>query len=66
MPPWSELGTPHHQAPLASMVIADSTAQAGEWVQQEDKVLRILRLDRLRAEGLCHFATCGTTRTALT
>jgi multidrug efflux pump subunit AcrA (membrane-fusion protein) len=38
------------KAPLAGMVV-QTYHRRGEWVQPGEKVLRILRLDRLRAEG---------------
>lgn len=41
------------EAPLTGMVV-DVNARRGEWVEPGDKVLRIVRLDRLRAEGFLH------------
>lgn len=38
------------EAPLAGVVV-QVIARRGEWVQPGDKILRIVRLDRLRAEG---------------
>ncbi len=40
-------------APLAGMVV-DVKRQRGEWVMPGEQVLRILRLDRLRADGFIH------------
>lgn len=39
-------------APLAGMVV-EVRRRRGEWVQPGDEVLRIVRLDKLRAEGYC-------------
>ena len=35
-------------------VVVEVLRQPGEWVEPGDKVLRIVRMDRLRAEGLIH------------
>jgi macrolide-specific efflux system membrane fusion protein len=40
-------------APIPGMVV-DVLRHAGEWVEPGDKVIRIVRIDRLRAEGLVH------------
>jgi macrolide-specific efflux system membrane fusion protein len=40
-------------APIPGMVV-DVLRHAGEWVEPGDKVMRIVRTDRLRAEGLIH------------
>lgn len=42
------------KSPLAGVVV-QIHKRRGEWVKPEDKVLRILRLDRLRAEGFVSF-----------
>ena len=42
------------RSPLAGVVV-QIHRHPGEWVQPEDKVLRIVRLDRLRAEGFVSF-----------
>jgi macrolide-specific efflux system membrane fusion protein len=40
-------------APVQGIVV-DVLRHAGEWVEPGDKVVRIVRIDRLRAEGLIH------------
>ena len=40
-------------APIDGVVV-EVLRQAGEWVEPGEKVLRIVRIDRLRAEGLVH------------
>lgn len=40
-------------APVPGIVV-DVLRHAGEWVEPGDKVVRIVRIDRLRAEGLIH------------
>jgi macrolide-specific efflux system membrane fusion protein len=35
-------------------IVVDVLRHAGEWVEPGDKVVRIVRIDRLRAEGLIH------------
>lgn len=40
-------------APIKGMVV-EVLKQPGEWVEPGDKVLRIVRIDRLRVEGLIH------------
>jgi macrolide-specific efflux system membrane fusion protein len=35
-------------------VVVEVVRHAGEWVQPGDKVIRMVRIDRLRAEGLIH------------
>lgn len=43
----------HILAPLAGMVV-QVDRRAGEWVEPGETVLRMLRIDRLRAEGFVH------------
>lgn len=45
-------------APVAGVVV-DVQRHSGEWVQPGDTVLRILRIDRLRAEGFLPVAELG-------
>jgi macrolide-specific efflux system membrane fusion protein len=40
-------------APVSGVVV-EIVRHAGEWVEPGEKVLRIVRIDRLRAEGLIH------------
>ena len=47
-------------APLSGMVV-EIHRQRGEWVEPGDKVLRIVRLDRLRAEGFVDANAPGPT-----
>jgi macrolide-specific efflux system membrane fusion protein len=48
----------HIVAPLAGFV-AELLRQRGEWVQPGQPILRLLRLDRLRAEGLVSAQAAG-------
>jgi multidrug efflux pump subunit AcrA (membrane-fusion protein) len=41
-------------------VVVELFRQTGEWVEPGEKVLRIIRLNRLRAEGFAPLATAGT------
>ncbi len=49
----AELELAEHQfhAPLSGMVVS-VTKTAGEWVEPGDPIVRIVRIDRIRAEGL--------------
>jgi macrolide-specific efflux system membrane fusion protein len=40
-------------------VVVEVLRHAGEWVEPGDKVARIVRIDRLRAEGLVHVGSIG-------